>query len=131
MYFLQKQQQIEEFQRRQEELKAESEVLKQEERRQKLEAAENYRQEHEQQHLSDSSKVSRNAHLVPPCEPAPLSILKSNSPPLRNPRTVARSSRATTRPLDDGPVSPRALIKVSETGAEKEHFFPGYTSLAI
>ena len=105
---------MEEFQRRQEELKAESEAMKQEERRQKLEAAENQRQQEEKLHLSDPSKGSKNAHLAPPSEPAPLSILKCNSPPLRSPRTTATNSRTAHRPLDDGPLSPRALVKVSD-----------------
>ncbi|XP_052123915.1 coiled-coil domain-containing protein 157-like isoform X2 [Frankliniella occidentalis] len=104
---IQKQQQIEEFQRRQEELKAESEALKQEGRRQKLHASEI----NSQAPFSVEIPVgAKNAHLVPPAEPAPVSILKSTSPPLRSPRRAAHGSQYP----DEGPPSPRALIKVLE-----------------
>ncbi|XP_034244752.1 stress response protein NST1-like isoform X2 [Thrips palmi] len=111
---IQKQQQIEEFQRRQEELRAESEAIKLEERRQKLEAAEAFNQKQMEHAQLDPSKVARNAHLAPPSEPAPLSILKSTSPPLRSPRRTARGSQYSDEYLNPEPLSPRALIKVLE-----------------
>lgn len=99
---IQKQQQIEDFQKRQEELRAESEALKQEERRQKLGAPDPYCL----RHSSEGAKGAVNAHLAPPSEPAPVSILRGSSPPLRSPR------RTVARPLS--PPSPRALIRVLE-----------------
>lgn len=108
---IQKQQQYEEFERRREELRAESEALKQEERRQKLEAAESCYQKQVQQHPgSETSKSSKSGHLVPPAEPAASSIRKSSSPPLRSPRRMVQGYEH----LDQGPPSPRALIKVLE-----------------
>lgn len=110
---IQKQQQIEEFTRRQEELKAESEAIKLEERRQKLEAAEAFNQKQIQHSQQDQSKGHRNAHLAPPSEPAPLSILKSTSPPLRSPRHTS-DSYYPDEYLHAEPLSPRALIRVLE-----------------
>lgn len=91
-------------------MRAESEALKLEERRQKLEAADTCCLKQPQHSTSDASKASnKSSHLTPPAEQVPISI-KSTSPPLRSPRRKGEYSRY----LEDGPPSPRALIKVSE-----------------